>query len=233
MSRDELSGPDLEGVVADANAVGLSYVVIGGFSVIANGFLRATDDSDLLVPDGPETDQAILRFLERSGAGSRRRPAQHRRVQAPGRVARGIVGISKSSKRFTANCRPSRSPGSTPSRRRRISGAPPQRLDIRALFGAGRLCSIGLKRRRRLSMLLYKLMGYLHAAIEGRARAIRTLVGERGQGTVEYVGLILLVSLLMVGMVAAMKGFNGKQGTELADVIVNKIKEAVDKVAFK
>jgi hypothetical protein len=28
---------------------------------------------------------------------------------------------------------------------------------------------------------------------------------ERGQGTVEYVGLILLVSLLMVGMVAAMK----------------------------
>jgi hypothetical protein len=54
-----------------------------------------------------------------------------------------------------------------------------------------------------------------------------------GQGTVEYVGLILLVSLLMVGMVAAMKGFNGKQGTELADVIIDKIKEAVDKVAFK
>ena len=26
---------------------------------------------------------------------------------------------------------------------------------------------------------------------------------------------------------------NGKQGTELADVIINKIKEAVDKVAFK
>jgi len=45
--------------------------------------------------------------------------------------------------------------------------------------------------------------------------------------------LILLVSLLMVGMVAAMKGFNGKQGTELAGVIVDKIKEAVDKVAFK
>jgi hypothetical protein len=36
----------------------------------------------------------------------------------------------------------------------------------------------------------------------------RTLGSERGQGTVEYVGLILLVSLLMVGMVAAMKGFN-------------------------
>jgi hypothetical protein len=82
--------------------------------------------------------------------------------------------------------------------------------------------------------MLYALMGYVHAAIDGRVRAIRTMAGrERGQGTVEYVGLILLVSLLMVGMVAAMKGFNGKQGTELADVIVNKIKEAVDKVAFK
>jgi hypothetical protein len=82
--------------------------------------------------------------------------------------------------------------------------------------------------------MIYTLMGYLHAAAMRRARAIRALAGgERGQGTVEYVGLILLVSLLMVGMVAAMKGFNGKQGTELADLIVNKIKEAVDKVAFK
>ncbi len=82
--------------------------------------------------------------------------------------------------------------------------------------------------------MFYAAMGYLHAVLGRRARAIRTLIGgETGQGTVEYVGLILLVSLLMVGMVAAMKGFNGKQGTELADVIVDKIKEAVDKVAFK
>jgi hypothetical protein len=65
MSQDEPTGPDLDGVVADANAVGLKYVVIGGFSVIANGFLRATKDSDLLVPDGEETDEAILRFLDR------------------------------------------------------------------------------------------------------------------------------------------------------------------------
>jgi hypothetical protein len=82
--------------------------------------------------------------------------------------------------------------------------------------------------------MIYVLMGYLHAAATQRVRAIRDLTErERGQGTVEYVGLILLVSLLMVGMVAAMKGFNGKQGTELADVIVNKIKESVDKVTFK
>jgi hypothetical protein len=81
--------------------------------------------------------------------------------------------------------------------------------------------------------MVYALIGYMHAAVRWRLNQIRQLAGERGQGTVEYVGLILLVSLLMVGMVAAMKGFNGKQGTELADVIVNKIKEAVDKVAFK
>jgi len=81
--------------------------------------------------------------------------------------------------------------------------------------------------------MIYALMGFVQAAVARRLQAIRTLAGERGQGTVEYVGLILLVSLLMVGMVAAMKGFNGKQGTELASVIVDKIKEAVDKVAFK
>jgi hypothetical protein len=82
--------------------------------------------------------------------------------------------------------------------------------------------------------MLYSLLGYLHVAATVRLRAIRyALEGERGQGTVEYVGLILLVSLLMVGMVAAMKGFNGKQGTELADVIVDKIKQAVNQVTFK
>jgi Flp pilus assembly pilin Flp len=57
--------------------------------------------------------------------------------------------------------------------------------------------------------MIYLLMGYAHAAVARRWEAIRMLAkGERGQGTVEYVGLILLVSLLMVGMVAAMKGFN-------------------------
>jgi hypothetical protein len=62
---------------------------------------------------------------------------------------------------------------------------------------------------------------------------LRTLGSERGQGTVEYVGLILLVSLLMVGMVAAMKGFNGTQGTEIAEVIISKIKQAVNAITFK
>jgi len=56
--------------------------------------------------------------------------------------------------------------------------------------------------------MIYALLGYARATIESRLQAIQRLAGERGQGTVEYVGLILLVSLLMVGMVAAMKGFN-------------------------
>lgn len=68
MPQDEPTGPDLEGVVADANAVGLECVVIGGFSVIYHGHIRATRDSDLLVPDGPEADEAIVRFLDRADA---------------------------------------------------------------------------------------------------------------------------------------------------------------------
>jgi hypothetical protein len=82
--------------------------------------------------------------------------------------------------------------------------------------------------------MLYALFGWMHAAATRHARAlVAALEGQRGQGTVEYVGLILLVSLLMVGMVAAMKGFNGKQGTELAEVIVEKIKSAVNAITFK
>ena len=64
-------------------------------------------------------------------------------------------------------------------------------------------------------------------------RRLAALGAQRGQGTVEYVGLILLVALLMVGMVAAMKGFQGKQGIELAETIVDRIREAVNQVSFK
>ena len=39
--------------------------------------------------------------------------------------------------------------------------------------------------------------------------------------------------LLMVGMVAAMKGFNGAQGTELAEVIISKVKQAVSAISFR
>jgi hypothetical protein len=75
--------------------------------------------------------------------------------------------------------------------------------------------------------LVLRLAPQLRAAWRLRDRD-----GQRGQGTVEYVGLILLVALLMVGMVAAMKGFQGAQGLELAETIVNKIRSAVNKVNF-
>jgi hypothetical protein len=82
--------------------------------------------------------------------------------------------------------------------------------------------------------MLYTLFGWIHAAVARRARVIvGALEDQRGQGTVEYVGLILLVSMLMVGMVAAMKGFNGAQGTEIAEVIISKIKQAVNAISFK
>ena len=74
-------------------------------------------------------------------------------------------------------------------------------------------------------------MHSLHIRPAARLRA--ALRAEGGQGTVEYVGLILLVSLLMVGMVAAMKGFNGESGTEIAEVIVAKIKSAVNAITFR
>jgi hypothetical protein len=72
---------------------------------------------------------------------------------------------------------------------------------------------------------MYRLMGRVHAAV---AR----LHTERGQGTVEYVALILLVALVMAGMVAAMKGYRTDEGKELGDVILGKLKEAVRKVQF-
>jgi len=76
---------------------------------------------------------------------------------------------------------------------------------------------------------MHRLFGRIHAAALSRATPLRD---HRGQGTVEYVALILLVALVMAGVVAAMKGFKTDQGQELGDVIINKIKQAVRKVQF-
>ncbi|MEJ7789389.1 MAG: hypothetical protein WKF29_05835 [Thermoleophilaceae bacterium] len=72
-------------------------------------------------------------------------------------------------------------------------------------------------------------MGLIHARVVRAAGALRR---EAGQGTVEYVALILLVALVMAGAVAAMKGFRTDEGKELGDVILSKIKGAVRKVTF-
>jgi len=76
---------------------------------------------------------------------------------------------------------------------------------------------------------MYRLMGLAHAA---SYRAVTRLRRDTGQGTVEYVALILLVALVMAGVVAAMKGFRSDDGKELGDTIIGKIKEAVRRVKF-
>jgi hypothetical protein len=76
---------------------------------------------------------------------------------------------------------------------------------------------------------MYRLFGRAHAAL---LTPFARLGRQTGQGTVEYVALILLVALVMAGVVAAMKGFKTDEGKELGDVILGKIKEAVRKVEF-
>ena len=61
-------------------------------------------------------------------------------------------------------------------------------------------------------------MGRAHAALASAARDIR------GQGTVEYVGLILLVAVILAGVVKASGGFSD---TGIADAVVKKIKGAI------
>jgi hypothetical protein len=70
-------------------------------------------------------------------------------------------------------------------------------------------------------------MGRGHAA----ALALgRTIGGERGQGTVEYVGLVLLIGILLAGVVTASKGFDDKNS--IAGAVMNKLKEAISTVGL-
>jgi hypothetical protein len=76
---------------------------------------------------------------------------------------------------------------------------------------------------------MHRAIGYTRARI---GRALRRLASELGQGTVEYVALILLVALVMAGVVAAMKGFQTDDGQALGDAIISKIRQAVQQVKF-
>ena len=76
---------------------------------------------------------------------------------------------------------------------------------------------------------MYRGMGFAHAALHRGGRRLRQAAG---QGTVEYVALILLVALVMAGVVAGMKEFQTDEGSGLGDVIIGKIKSAVRKVDF-
>ena len=72
--------------------------------------------------------------------------------------------------------------------------------------------------------------------IVSRARQALSALGrlgrQTGQGTVEYVALILLVALIMAGVVTAMRGYKTDQGKSLGDTVLQKIKDSVDHVQF-
>jgi hypothetical protein len=57
--------PDLAGVIGAANAVGMPFVIIGGFAVIAHRYLRGTEDVDLLISGDRDLDIVVQRFLGR------------------------------------------------------------------------------------------------------------------------------------------------------------------------
>lgn len=56
-------GPELDVAAAAMVAESARFVVVGGFSVIANRFIRATEDVDFLVPDDAINDQRVLAAL--------------------------------------------------------------------------------------------------------------------------------------------------------------------------
>jgi hypothetical protein len=70
----------------------------------------------------------------------------------------------------------------------------------------------------------YELLGRLHGELLAAAGRVR---GQAGQGTVEYVGLILLVAVIVAGVVKASNGIGDKG---IAETIVKKLKAAVDGV---
>lgn len=80
---------------------------------------------------------------------------------------------------------------------------------------------------------MYRALGHAHAVLHRVVHpAVRRLRGSAGQGTVEYVALILLVALVMAGVVAGLQQFQTDEGSSLADAILGKIKSAVRKVEF-
>ena len=79
--------------------------------------------------------------------------------------------------------------------------------------------------------MAYGLMGRVHAEAAWMWLRLTTLAaGERGQGTVEYVALILLVAVVLAGVVAATKKTNLGSG-DIGKAIMDKIKGAIDDVS--
>jgi hypothetical protein len=69
----------------------------------------------------------------------------------------------------------------------------------------------------------YRAMGHAHAGLT------RLATRSAGQGTVEYVALILLVAVVLAGVVAATRKTSLGDGG-IARTIVSKLKTALDSV---
>jgi hypothetical protein len=61
---------------------------------------------------------------------------------------------------------------------------------------------------------MYELMGRAHAAA----------LGQRGQGTVEYVGLVLLIAAILAGVIAI---GDTLKGGGIAETVVKKLKDTI------
>jgi hypothetical protein len=67
----------------------------------------------------------------------------------------------------------------------------------------------------------YRTLGRIHAAVSRLWRE------TAGQGTVEYVGLMLLLATLLTGVVAVAGGL---KGGGIAEIVVGKLKETISEV---
>lgn len=72
--------------------------------------------------------------------------------------------------------------------------------------------------------MIYSILGRIHSAVQtafGRSR------GQAGQGTVEYVALILLIAAVLAGVIAVGQGM---KGGGIAQTVVGQLKEAIEGV---
>ena len=72
--------------------------------------------------------------------------------------------------------------------------------------------------------MIYSILGRIHSAVQttfGRSR------GKAGQGTVEYVALILLIAAVLAGVIAVGQGM---KGGGIAQTVVGQLKEAIEGV---
>jgi hypothetical protein len=54
---------DIAQICAELNRLGARYVVVGGWAIIQAGYLRATEDIDLLIETTPENEARVIQAL--------------------------------------------------------------------------------------------------------------------------------------------------------------------------